>query len=213
MEKHRNNFFLYFLLSGLVLAISLLLLSSFKAANEVSAPSLVSADVPKPLPQEEPKKDEVVDILSPDGKTTLRMKNGKETGGTILQSFYIITENNNDPEIIFTKVSPSDNLISVPYNTFSPNDKYILLKYEKSGEVKYLVLSTDGKEIQENSKPVEITELFYKAFPEFIITDVTGWGGYTVIVVNTDTKDGKTGPSWWLDMTNLSFIRLSTRFN
>jgi hypothetical protein len=213
MEKHHNHFFLYFLAVGLAVAICVIFFTSFRKVSEVSAPTLVSADMPKKLPQEEPGKDEIVDIPSPDGKYALQMRNGHETGGTILQTFYITSLENETPIKIFSNLSPSDNLISVPYNTFSPTNKYVILKYKKSSENKYMVLRTDGKDILTDSTPVEITERFNEKFPDYAITDITGWGGYTVIVVNTNTKDGKTGPSWWFDMSNLSFIRLSTRFN
>jgi hypothetical protein len=157
--------------------------------------------------------DEKVDIVSPDEKVILTVKKGREINGVVTQAFYISSETDKNPLKIFEKETSAENLISVPVNTFSPDNKYIFLKYEDAGKDRYIVLRTDGTDIKEGSKLVEIESLFSEAYPDFVIGDVTGWGSYSLLIVNTDTLEGKTGPSWWFDLSNLSFIRLSSRFN
>ncbi len=209
MEKHRSKFFTVVTLIGSLLTAGILVLSSMKVNNDVPVTSNYALEAKS----KEPAKETTVDYLAPNGKATLTMKNGKEVKGVFTQTFYITSEEDKKPVKIFERDSSSDNLISVHHNTFSPDNKFIFLKSEDSGKTQYIVMRTDGKDIKEGSQNVEIVSLFSEKHPDFVITDVTGWGSYSLIVVNTDTKDGKLGPSWWFDLSNFSFIRLSTRFN
>lgn len=152
------------------------------------------------------------EIPAPNGKMTLTVNNNRKEDITT-QTFSITTEKEKTPLEVYSEESPADKPIQVPFNTFSPDNKYIYLKFESSGKPEYKVLRTDGKNIKGEEKTVEITDLFYKKFQDFTITDITGWAGNGLIVVNTDLLDGKTGPSFWFDLYNFSFIRLSTRFN
>ena len=209
MEKHRNKFFTIFIIAGTFLTAGLAIWGSLKIKNEVPTTTNFALEANT----ENPVRDEKVDILSPDGKATLTVKNIREASGLVSQTFYISSDADKTPIKIFEKKSNPENLVTVPDNTFSPDNKRLFLKYEEGGTTRYIVMRTDGKDIKEGSQTVEIESLFSEKHPDYVITDVTGWGSYSLIVVNTDTKDGKIGPSWWFDLSNFSFIRLSSRFN
>jgi hypothetical protein len=209
MEKRRNKLLSVLTLVGIITIAGFAILGSSQLDKEIP----VTTDLAYYADTEIPLEDVSVDIISPDEKSTLTVKKSGEVEGVITQTFYIKSEGDETSVKIFERESKSDNLISVPENTFSPNNKYIFLKYEDSGKTRYIVLRTDGEELKEGSQTVEIESLFSEKHPDYRITDVTGWGGYTLIVVNTNTVDGKTGPSWWFDLSNFSFIRLSSRFN
>lgn len=149
----------------------------------------------------------ITEILSPDGKQVLIMKEevGKES---TTETFSISDEPGGGSHKIFSKTLTEGNVISVPYNTFSPDNKYIFLKEAGASGVRYFALGTSKEGL-----PMEFTNFFNEKFPDYKITDVTGWGGITLIVFNVDNKDGTVGPSFWYDVASNSFIRLSDRFN
>ena len=209
MEKRRNNFFTVLAAAGILLIAGLAILSSSQIKMAVPVTTNLAYVEKHDIPLE----DESVDIISPDEKYTLNVKKKGLPGGLVTQTFYIKSDKDENPVEIYERESAADDLISVPENTFSPDNKYIFLKYGDSGKTRYIVLRTDGAELKEGIQSVEIESLFSEKHSDYIITDVTGWGGYTLIVVNTDTIAGQTGPSWWFDLTNFSFIRLSSRFN
>ena len=74
------------------------------------------------------------------------------------------------------------------------------------------MLTVSGKPIIPETQTIEFTKLFESEYPEYIITEVTGWGGINLIVFNTDKVEGGIGPSFWYDVASRSFIRLSNRF-
>ena len=140
------------------------------------------------------------DVLSPDGKVTLTMREKKvETG--VIHTFLVSGKG------IFSKTLPEDGDLSIPYNAFSPDNKYIFLKQIVSGKVDYFVLPlSDGTEIDFSGPFAE------KFGSELVIDEATGWGGVDLVVINTQKVGGGKGPSFWFEIPSRSFIRLSHAF-
>lgn len=183
------------------------------AALVIGVMSLKSGEVQKPvetfaaqIPSETIVAVKDQDILSPDGKMTLRVNQKKaEEGNTWVFSV-------GDDQIL-KATYPTEVSIIVPFNTFSPDNKYIFLKKLSPGSTHYIVLATDGKSFSSESQGLEVTSLFYEKYTDYKITDVTGWASPTLCVINTDKISGGEGPSFWFDVSSKSFIQLSTRFN
>lgn len=108
---------------------------------------------------------------------------------------------------------PSDTTISIPLNAVSPDNKYLFLKQKQLGKTGYLALTVNGTPLTKTTQTVDFGELFAQKYPDYQITEATGWGGLNLIVFNTDKIGGGTGPSFWFDLSGLSFIQLSSRFN
>ncbi len=200
MDKHHSKFII-------IVCFVISLLSVFFILNSLNvqpqnvpvsqkpsyAPPIAIADSPKSTT-----------IEAPDGKNKLVAKEEKTKEG-VVYSFSVINEATGVSKDIFTKSVPTGTVISIPFNTFSPDDKYIFLKEENPTGTTYLVPIGD--------QTFDIVALFAAKYPDFKVTDVTGWGGMTLIVVNTDKASGGQGPSFWFDVTSKSFIRLNNRFN
>ena len=208
MEKRRSKLFLTFILTGTFLLAGLVFFGSLRVKEGTPQPESFASTV-----MSEEERQTSVDVLAPNEKITLTMKGLKKADGTLKQTFFISLDAAKESVEIYTHESDPSYQILIPYNTFSPDNKYIFLKIEDPERAQYIVVRTDGKNIRGEEKSVEITSLFYEKYEEFVITEVTGWGGYSLIVVNTNYKDGKIGPSFWFDQSNFSFIQLSNRFN
>ena len=150
-------------------------------------------------------------IEAPDGKVILAVTQ-KIVGEGINEAFSVQDKTGSQTEI-YSEVVPTGNNLSVPYNTFSPDDKYLFLKESTPSQTYYYVLATNGKPVTGSQNTLEISSLFYAKYTDFTITDVTGWGGINILVVNTNNKDGSQGPSFWFEVPGGGFTRLSTRFN
>jgi hypothetical protein len=189
MDKHLSKILI---LSGLVISLVgvVMTLDSHKQKSDIPL------EIP---PVVEAQTQQQIRVISPDGKIALNLQ-----GNSLSLTN---SKDNTQKEFPIKTASPSSEL-SVPANTFSPDDKYIFLKQLGSGQVDYFALR-----LADTAKVLDISGPFAAKYPDFVITDVTGWGGIGLIVVNTDKVGGGIGPSFWYDVYTQSFIRLSTRFN
>lgn len=147
---------------------------------------------------------------SSDGKINLEMKQ-KKNGSTITWTL-TAKQGEEAANTIWWQTLPADTTISIPLNTVSPDNKYMFLKQTGPDKNRYLVLATSGKPLKSGAQTVEFAELFEAKHPEYKISEVTGWGGMNLIVLNTDKATGGIGPSFWFDLSGKSFIQLSNRF-
>ena len=144
-------------------------------------------------------------VGSPDGKSTLTAKTVKGSNG-VTYTFSV-----SGKDIFVTTVDPAVT-VSIPANTWSPNDKYIFLKEAGPTGVKFFALSATTASTDQSDQTANITDLFAKKYPDLTIQDTTGWGGINLIVFNTVKSDGSRGLSFWFEMPDHAIIQLSTRF-
>lgn len=130
---------------------------------------------------------------SPDGKDVMNLKKETKSGITT----FTFTSNN----ISFYKSLPKDFDMSIPFNTWSPNDKYAFIKETTANETNYYVLPAQ----------VNVTEKFKEKYPSDTLQEVTGWADNTLLIVNAN--DGKSDISLWFDVNSGNFTRLTNRFN
>ncbi|QQG42121.1 MAG: hypothetical protein HYV90_02285 [Candidatus Woesebacteria bacterium] len=205
MDKHLSFYITAFIFA----VIGILLLVQSGKGNNPKVPAFVEAVQPSSSPMSL----SIEEALSPDGKKILMMKQ-QAKDGVITYTFSVLTPADNSKKIVFTKTFGPETTLVIPRNTFSPDNKYALLA-EKSGEkFAYFVIPLfDSPNFQEPLNLPVINDHFYTKYQDYKITDVTGWGGIGLVVVNTDMAAGGIGPSFWFDVSNSSFIMLSTRFN
>lgn len=208
MVKHFRLLIIVVVLAGLFTVWDLVYVKDTPSEKAALQPVSYAAEEPAPTKLEQLHEE----IKSPDGKSTLIVDHKKNPDATIKQTFFYQRGDEEIGEEVYTVDSPREHLVSVPFNTLSPNGKFLFLKNNTEVPT-HIVIRTDGKNIAQDDKYAEVETRFYEKYPEYTVTDVTGWGGYSLLVVNVDDKDGNTGPSFWFDLSNLSFIRLSTRFN
>lgn len=165
-----------------------------------------AAVVPTISPIVTPNPSNITKITSPDGKMILTVKEKKTDSGNI----WTLSIEGKD---ILSKNLPVGTTLSVPFNTFSPDNKYIFLKENSSGGDSYLVLSTGGVSLTKEGQILEFVSLFAQKHSEYKITEATGWGGMNLIVFNTEKTNGGAGPSFWFEVPTHSFIQLSSKFN
>ena len=154
---------------------------------------------------------QTVTIDSPDGVKTLTMKK-QQVKDLTKYSFYTLAPDTGK-QIILSKDLKNTQNLSIPYNTWSPDNKYVFLKESTPILNNYYVFSSSGNPVSDNAQYTNIQELFSQKLADYRITDVTGWAGPTLLIVNAIANKGGQNISFWFDMSNQSFIQLGTYFN
>lgn len=165
-------------------------------------------EIPVPAPVTTPKTanadgSKITTVGSPDGKASVTMTESGKSPVTYV--FILKDEKTGLKQQIYKKSVNEGTRITIPLNTFSPDNKYLFLKEDSAMGTTYFVPMGDSE--------LNINQLFASKYKDFVITDVTGWGGMNLIVVNTDKIGGGVGPSFWFEVPSKSFIRLTNRFN
>ncbi len=151
---------------------------------------------------------------SSDGVHTLTLKKVKSERSTKYTATVSKKDDGQVVEIFVLEVNPATD-ISIPYNAWSPNNEYIyFVTTEGPGkEKKYHVYRAEGDLFASDTKTIEVSSRFYEEVKDHIMTDVTGWGSYGTLIINTDTLQGEHGPSYWYDVPSDTVTRLSIRFD
>ena len=191
------------IISVLIIVIAFLVLLLFikRYVNKTTIPSI--PEVSKNLTPNE--KNSSVSMDSPDGKATLTMKTTTDKNSI---TYFFSTSN-----LIYTKITTKDDVFSIPFNTWSPDKKYVFLKETKGSTTNFLLLNATGAPFKDNSQFINVSDVFAQKLPIYTLTDTTGWAAGTLLIINTNKADGSEGPSFWFDLSSSTFIQLSNRFN
>ena len=151
-------------------------------------------------------------VGSPDGKFTLTMKEDKGKD-TVTYTFLIKDESSGSQKEIYSKTVPVGANLSIPFNTFSPDNNYIFLKETGLSQAGYFALTASGAPVAKDAQTLDISTLFVNKYTDYKIAEATGWAAPTLVVINTTKSNDGMGPSFWFDVASKSFIQLSNRFN
>ena len=212
MDKHQSSLIILACLVISVVAMTFILLTRGQQPKVPAFVTSVIGETSYALPAAKANASQETTVGSPDGKLALKMteEKGKEN---VTYVFSILNSGDGSQKEIFRKTVPTSSTMVIPLNTFSPDDRYLFLKEADAGGTSYLVLSVSGAALTKNSQTLEIVSLFNAKYPNYKITDATGWGGVNLVVFNTDKSSGGQGPSFWFEAPGGGFIQLGTRFN
>lgn len=205
MDKHQSKIIIF-----LSLATSAIIV--FFAFRQKVTPQINAAATPGPIPQAEAQAPLSSSVVSPDGKFELSLKQSAGKDSTSY-SLNLMDQTSGAGRELLRDSLPNDVSLSIPLNTFSPDDKYVFLKASGFGGLKYFVLDASKTTTISLSDTTDFSTPFAVKYPNYVITEATGWAAPTLIVINVNKTDGSTGPSFWYDLLNKSYILLSERFN
>ncbi|HEX8965707.1 MAG TPA: hypothetical protein VF820_04725 [Patescibacteria group bacterium] len=169
-----------------------------------------STNVVSPVPLT-PKVD-IVSQLSPDGNKKVIMQTTTNKDASKTYEFSIVDMQTNVEKTIFTQTVDTNSSFSIPFNTFSPDDKYFFIQETKSEEQEYMVFETSGNAFNNGQNFLDVTSILTSKITAYTIDQVTGWASETLLIANTKKSDGSQGPSYWLDVPSKAVIPLATEF-
>lgn len=208
----RHNLEMLFIIT-LGTALSLFVLVQRNNSRNQSSFSLSAAiptiSIPTPTGVSYPM--ETSSMGSPDRSMNLTMNKQRGKDAT-KYTFFTSTPEGIDQNIFAKQLDESESLL-IPYNTWSPDNKYVFLKEVTNGLPNYYVMRADGSTLKDYEKYVNIQKLFSERQPDYTIVDVTGWGDPNLIIVNAKSNTENRVVSFWFEVSSQSFILLSTYFN
>lgn len=169
-----------------------------------SVPAMtVSEEIP-PVPS-------VSSQISSDGKKTVIMKVTKNKSGAQTYSFSASDTEGANEQFIFSRTLDITKNMSIPFNTWSPDNKYFFIQENAKEGNDVLVFNASGEPFV-NETYLDATDLFNKKNTGNNFNEATGWASELLIVLNTTKPDNTKGPSYWFEVPSKAVIQLSTGF-
>lgn len=153
---------------------------------------------------------------SMDGKATVVLQRtaDRESG---MQTYAFIANNSSSP--LFTKTLPPRTSMSLPANSWSPDNKYLFIGEEnEQGEKNYFVLKASGEPFTNDQQYLDVGTLFAAKKLKYTLDEATGWASPTLLILTTKKaegpesdrgNDGTPGPSFWFEVPSKAIMQLS----
>lgn len=174
-------------------------------------PTLQEEQKPKVIPLEQPK---ITSQISPDGGKKVIMRTIYNEDSTRTYAFSISNNSGENEQSIFKKTLESTKSMVIPFNTWSPDNKYFFIQEQTNdgAATAILVFKALGETFAGGEKYLEVAELFKNRGTGNNFREATGWASETLIIVNSTTQDNTKGPSYWFEVPSKAIIQLATDF-
>ncbi len=125
------------------------------------------------------------------------------------QTYEVLIDNG---PIIYSQTLPSGSSISIPYNTWSPNNTYFFLQENSGNLTQIMVFDGSGKSFSNGNEFLDLTGIFAQRVTKYAFGQATGWASNNLIIIESKRSDGTQGPSYWFGVPGESVTYLSTQF-
>lgn len=204
--------FFSLLVAAAIVGMAFAITSNHAPKPRVTFSVPVMQETQNTLPSIDPTPKEVASQVSPDGTTKITMS--AVTNRDLSKTYTFTTSDSldNNQKTIYTATLPSTDTMTIPFNTWSPDNRYIFLKHASSQKNETLVMRADGAVLPDGDQNDNVTDLFVARNTGETYQDTTGWASETLLIINTTNTDGSKGPSFWEEVPSKAIIELSTEF-
>lgn len=150
--------------------------------------------------------------ISPDGTNKLTMTVTTNKNKTKTYVFTVSKTGDSVPQQIFNSTLPDTDTMSLPFNSWSPDNAYVFIQQIISGKNGVLIFNANGQPFPVGDKYLDVKTIFTAKNTNNTYDEATGWASETLLIINTLNSDGSKGPSYWFEVPSKAIIRLSTEF-
>ncbi len=113
---------------------------------------------------------------------------------------------------VFRDTVTTQTNITIPFNTWSADNKYFFITLQNGTEQKNLIFKSSGELIDEAAY-INVNTHYVEKEISYEFDEMTGWASQSLLVIKTNKTDGSgVGTSYWFDVTSKNFIQLSSQF-
>lgn len=118
-----------------------------------------------------------------------------------------------DGPVIFTQTLYPEETITLPFNTWSADNKYFFIQENSKAGKKILIFRENGDNFADGEAYLNLTDEFeHRTSGVNRFDEATGWAEGHLIIINTKLEDGTQGSSFWFEVPDKALIQLSTKF-
>ena len=154
----------------------------------------------------------IVSQISSDASVKVELKSTILNDKT--QNVTLTTTDSKDENthVIFTKTLAENQNIILPFNAWSPDNKYFFITQNNPEGAVVSVYKASGDPFSDGKQSLDLTGVFKDHAPNYNFKEATGWASETLIIINTTTQNHEVGPSYWFEVPSEAVIQLSSVF-
>ena len=176
--------------------------TQFNVGSNISIP-IVSTETPS---------QNVFSQISPDGTKKVVMQVTRNPDNTSTYDFSAMDGNEANEQHVFSKTLDSSRSMTIPFNTWSPDNKYFFIQENAKETKSVFAFKASGAAFSDTEQYFDVTDLFEKRNTGNNFGEATGWASESLIIINTTKQDNTKGPSYWFEVPSKQIIQLSTEF-
>jgi len=195
-------------MAGLFLAISINKpeLKIFPARTAIDANSIETTP-----PAEMPLPESITSEISSDGSKKVILKTIKNKDETKNVTLFTEDSGSGEQQVVFKVTLEKGKSIIIPYNTWSPDNKYFFIRENIPTGTEIMVFNAKGEAFASGETYLDLTGSFRKQETGNNFSEATGWASEALIIVNAATKDNSK-ISYWFEVPSKAIMQLSTVF-
>jgi hypothetical protein len=192
--------------------------SFFSPQTKISLPVMQTQDntddslVVLPSPTVSIPKPQTTSQISPDGRKLLTMTQTTNQDKTKNYSIVASDADGGNEQTIYTASASAKASMSIPFNTWSPDDKFVFVNRTDNAGTSAIIMRADGAPLTSSSQTFDAKALFDARNTGNNYQEATGWASETLVIINTVRESGDKGPSYWLEVPSGAIIPLSVQF-
>lgn len=149
---------------------------------------------------------------SSDGNVNTHVESSLNRDGSQAVSIFATDGSDRNKKVIFNTTLQKEDQVVIPYNTWSPDNKYFFIRENTTGGPRVMVFRGDGEPFADGETFLDLTGVFAERNTDYKFDEATGWASETLIIINTTRQDNTKGPSFWFEVPSKAVIQLSTIF-
>ena len=151
------------------------------------------------------------EVHSPDGEMNLIMR-ATANNSEITYTFSVEDKDKKGKKTIFTKSLSQEFSMSLPPNSWSPDNKYVFIKQTSPQSFSdYFVFKADGEPFAGGEEYISVVPAFNSKVTNYTLSEVTGWDSPSLLHIFTDNGNNEQGPSYWFGIPGGWTSQLSHR--
>lgn len=152
----------------------------------------------------------ISDVHSGDGKKKLIMKAQVNKDGTTSYTFTSADIGGTVVHPVYTKTVAKDTVMSIPANSWTPDNKLLFIQENGPSGVNYYVFHGDGTPFADGSLYIDVRPVFEARETGYALRTATGWASETLLIIYTSKEDGTSGPHYWLEIPSKAVMQLAS---
>lgn len=178
------------------------------APKATQAPTQAPIQEPVAVVETGPTQTSSTTQISSDGTQTVTIQTVQSKLGP--QTDNILTANSTTP--VWSKTLGPGETLSIPFNTWSPDNNYFFLLDNTGSTQKVFVFQAKGSPFGNGQSYLDLTQAFANYGSSDTFDQASGWAANNLIVILTTASSGSEGTSYWFGVPDSSITPLATMF-